>query len=323
MVRLFILGGVFMLGVLAAVPSLVWAAPPQQTGDPIAYGDTVSGEISESVPCQYFWFEGAAGDPVTLDMKRTSGSLDGVLTLYLHDDFTAAPVAFNDDRSGGGLDPLIETTLPANDWYTAAACRLQHENMRSTGGTFALTLTGPETEAAGSAAPDETSGDAMEEPSGGSTQPTSIPSLTEGIFAAAPDSSAAPTATPAASLTEGLFSSAPAAPQPAAVLITYGTPFTGSLDADALLAVYPLEVQAGDLVQIDWRRTSGDLIPQIGIYDANNNLIALVASESAVDHLQLVFRAPADIPLTLAVARYGGEVDGTAGTYELLAGVME
>ncbi|RPI99725.1 MAG: hypothetical protein EHM39_06020, partial [Chloroflexi bacterium] len=181
----------------AAIP--VDAAPPYQTGTPIRYGDTLSGEIAEDPACQYFWFEGAAGDPVMIDMTRTSGSLDGVLALYQQDgdNFSADPVASNDDRPGGGLDPLISISLPAADWYTVAACRLQADQMRVTTGTFNLTLTGP---AAGAAvAPTAPSaGNLSDSIFGGGVSPTPDESGTDPVAGATP----APSPTPGGNLSD-------------------------------------------------------------------------------------------------------------------------
>ena len=175
-------GGALIVALWIAAPRVL-GAPPAQTGTPLAYGDSVTGEITEAVPCVYYWFEGQAGDAITLDMQRTSGSLDGQLWLYLRDGESGAdPAAFNDDRPSGGLNPLVETTLPATDWYTVGACRLQHENMRVTVGTFTLTLSGPD--ASGDA--DAASGGGTNEDGGvmGAATPTAGSSLTGDLFPA-------------------------------------------------------------------------------------------------------------------------------------------
>lgn len=120
------------------------AAPLRQSGQRINYGDTVSGAITEAEPCRVYWFEGTANDPVTITMQRTGGNLDGTLAVYQQDrTFNPEPLITNDDAPGGGLDPVIEIRLPAGDWYTIEACRLQHEQIITTG-TFDLTLTGPD-----------------------------------------------------------------------------------------------------------------------------------------------------------------------------------
>jgi hypothetical protein len=315
------------LALIALAPLIVAA----QTGTPIQYGETVSGEISEEVACQYYWFEGAAGDSISADMTRTSGSLDGILSLYLHEDFTADPVAFNDDRSGGGLDPLITATLPATDWYTLAACRLDNENMRVTVGTFDLTLSASEGEAAGNAAVEEEPGDS------GAAIPTAGPSITGDIFPS--EGEGQPTAAPTSSgesITSGIFPSESGAeftatPTPAASgdggsggtvpsgeLIEPGSVIIGQLVSNVPQVDYRLEVKAGDLVSIYWQQTSGDLAPQIMIINAKGDEIAMASTVSIASTLQLVFVAPASGMIGIAVQRCGMEVNETAAEYEFI-----
>jgi hypothetical protein len=272
------------------------AGPPAQTGTAISYGETVSGEITEAEPCQFFWFEGRAGDPVTIDLTRTSGSLDGAMALYQRDgdNFTADPIAFNDDRPNGGLDPLISITLPATDWYTIAACRLQAEQMRITTGTFSLMLTGPETIV-------------------GPT-PTPGTSLSDSIFG----SSAKPTPQPTAGLLSNGIGGSPteAAPNQAATLVD-GSVISGQLGAGAAENRYDLPVSAGDQVMFEWRRLSGDLTPLLRVTDPGGAVLAEASTPDAVEHLNLVFRAPGQAVLALTVRRSGGASDGTTGDYEI------
>lgn len=198
-IRWGLAGLVLASGVVGAFPAQ--AAPPAQTGTLIHYGDAVSGEITDDVSCLYYWFNGTAGDPISIDMTRTSGSLDGVLSLYLRDGshFKAQPVAANDDRPDGGLDPLITFRLPKTDWYSIAACRVQHEGMRITTGTFTLTLTGPAVPPAG-------------ETPGGPT-PTEVMSLTAGLFPAAGET-ASPVPSPTPEATADIFSALGSTPTP-------------------------------------------------------------------------------------------------------------
>lgn len=280
-----------------AVP--VIAAPPAQTGTPIRYGETVSGEITEETPCQYYWFDGEAGDPISIDMTRTSGSLDGVLALYQRDgsNFSADPVATNDDRPGGGLDPLITFTLPAADWYTIAACRLQAEQMRVTVGTYSLTLTGPQTATA-------------------AVSPTPGSSLSNSIFG-----STGATATPAPPPTAaGMLSDTPGGtPDTSAetTLLADGSIVSGELAAGAADVRYDLPVIAGDQVVIAWQRMSGDAAPLLRVADPDGAVLAEVSTPDAVSQLKLAFRAPSDGSLTFSMARAGGEVNSTTATYEL------
>jgi len=290
---------VLVVGVLLA--SQVLAAP--QTGTQIFYGDTVSGEIAEDAPCVYFWFEGGEGDSISLDMQRTSGSLDGVLWLYLRDDLDAEPVATNDDRPGGTLDPLLTISLPATDWYTVAACRLQNQNMRVTVGTFDLTLTGPE--------------DGASDGSGNSAAPGDTTNLTGDLFPSGP------TPTPVSSITTGILpgsttgASEDAGEVAAAEMIADGDVITGALAADVIQVDYTLEVVAGEMVRLDWQSLAGDIAPQMMVADDTGRPIALAATPDAVSHLQLVFLAPADGILTISIKRSDDAADGTSGDYEL------
>jgi hypothetical protein len=287
-----------MVGLLIyALP--VVAAPLAQTGTPIRYGDTVSGEVTEETPCQLYWFEGNAGDPVTIDLTRTSGDLDGNLALYQRDgdNFSADALASNDDRPGGGLDPLINFTLPAADWYTIAACRLQAERMRVTTGTFSLTLTGP-------SAPTS------------AITPTPGLNLSDTIFGSA---SAKPTPEPTAA---GLLSDALGgnhaenAPEENAALAD-GSVVTGQLGAGTGENRYDLPVRAGDQVMLEWRAVSGELPPLLRVTDPGGAVLAEASTPEAVEYLYLTFRAPGDAVLALTVTRSGGADDGTSGDYEI------
>jgi len=285
----------------------------QEDSIPIQYGDIVSGVITEGVPCQYYRFEGNTGDFITLDMRRTSGSLDGVMALYWQDDFTRAPISNNDDRPGGGLDPLIEHTLPETTFYTVAACRLQADRMRVTTGEYTLTLIGPGDDVPASAtpAPPDT---ASESGDTGDMEPAApLGGLSDSIFG----SNA--TATPETSLTEALFGG----PE----TLTDGSVVTGELAADADSVTYRLSVVAGDAVLIEWLRMSGNFAPHLRVTDANGRVLALTSTPDAVSALSLALLAPGDGTLTITIARHGSVigapvVDGTAGVFTLGVGVF-
>ena len=274
---------------------------------PIRYGETVSGAITESVPCQVYQFEGSQGDLITLDMMRTSGSLDGVLALYWQDDFTRAPLANNDDRPGGGLDPLIEHTLPETTWYVVAACRLQADRMRVTTGEYTLTLIGPGGEAASPSdtqiAPDSSdSSDDMTD-----TAPSApLGGLSDSIFGSNV------TVTPALGSAE---------------MLTDGSVVEGELAADADSVTYRLSVVAGDVVMIEWHRTDGDFAPLLRISESSGHVLTLTSTPDAVSALSLALLAPADDTLTITVARHGSGVgapvvDGSAGAFTLAVDVL-
>jgi hypothetical protein len=283
----------------------VRAAPPGQTGTPIRYGETVSGEITEATACQIYWFNGSEGDPITIDMVRTSGTLDGVLALYRRDgsNFTAQPVASNDDGPGGLLDPQIITRLPVTDWYSITACRLQHEQMRVTTGTFDLTLTG--------------TGVLPSVPVIEATA-TPVTSLTEGIFAV-PSGDGATPAVPAPAVTPtGMFSDWASSDQATATetaALSSGSTLTGRLESDQAAVQYTLTVQAGDQVELIWQRTAGDLAPLLRV--SAEDVIAQTSTPDTVSQLVLSFRAPDAAALSVTVGRFGDAAEGTSGGFTL------
>ncbi len=291
------------------------ASPPLQSGQQIAYGDTLSGTIDESNACQYYWFQGTIGDPIQIDMTRTSGGLDGVLWLYQQN--SSDPLTSNDDRPQGGLDPLLTATLPATDWYTIAACRLDNPSMRVTTGTFMLTLTGPE------AAPAAAEGDSADTSasSGGGANPGGANSttLTEGVFGSA-GHTIAPSPTPGSGggLTEGLFGEPSPTPAPETTggdVLADGSVVTGQLEPGAAEAIWQITANPGDLVSITWMRLSGDLPPQISALDAEGNLLAQASTMDDAALLQLVFRAQG--PASLHVGRYEESAMQTSGEFQI------
>ncbi|NLX10523.1 MAG: hypothetical protein GXY36_12780 [Chloroflexi bacterium] len=324
------LTGGLLVGLLAAVLlaiaiPLAHSAPPAQSGTPIGYGSTLAGEITEAVPCAYYWFEGAAGDAITLDVARTSGSLDGVMWLYLRDGATtnADPLAFNDDRPGGGLDPLISTTLPTTDWYTVVVCRLQHEQMRVTTGTFNLTLSAQEA-APGSAfeAEDAAAEPAEAEPSGGgagSLTDNILPSAISGAGGVAPSLQATPTPGGLGFGFLGGGTPQTAGPQP----LTFDLSTAGQLAANQPNAGYTLAVQAGDQIALDWE---GDFAPLVAVTTANGAALAQAGSREAAGHVRLVFVAPGTETLNVEVSRYNPGTEAAPGAFQLtprlLAGGM-
>ncbi len=106
--------------VLAAGAS--WLGSPAdafaQCGGTITIGRSVRGEISgNGGRCEYY-FEGQAGDVVTISMTRVSGSLDPYLELYT----PQGSLARSDDDSGGSYNSLISGfALPSTGQYTVVA----------------------------------------------------------------------------------------------------------------------------------------------------------------------------------------------------------
>lgn len=284
--------------VTVITPLRAHAAPRAQASQPVRYGDTVIGTLTEETPCDYYVFDGTAGDPVMVDMTRTGGNLDGTLALHRGDMPLpgSAPVAQNDDRPGGGLDPLIELRLPETGRYTIAACRLQAENMRVTTGTYALTLSGPATP-------------------GGPT-PTQAGALSDSLFGA-PSGESAVTATPPPTAADvdspllGLLTG------DSVQALAGGDMVEGTLDAETDAAWYDLPVLAGDVVTLRWVSTGGNLRPRLHVTGASGGVIAEATSADPTTELALTFTAPASETAALAVTRYAGALDGTAGTFTL------
>jgi hypothetical protein len=100
----------------------------------IAYGETVSGQITFAEPQQSWAFDGEAGDIVTVSMIGQMTLTDTYLGLYGPSDTLLA----SDDDSGGALNrSLIEGyTLPETGTYRILACPLGEYT-----GPYELTLT--------------------------------------------------------------------------------------------------------------------------------------------------------------------------------------
>ena len=87
------------------------------TASPIAYGETVKAVIAPGGELDYYEFTGSGGDTIQVDVgAQTHGStLDGFLTLL---DANGTLIALHDDEfSGLGKDPKLQTVLPADGNY--------------------------------------------------------------------------------------------------------------------------------------------------------------------------------------------------------------
>ncbi len=86
------------------------------TAQTIAYGQTVSGSITDQQRYVVYAFEAQAGDRVTIGMDATGGTLDPALYLITPENFQ---LAFNDDVIAG-LEPnsvIEKVTLPSAGTY--------------------------------------------------------------------------------------------------------------------------------------------------------------------------------------------------------------
>lgn len=109
---------------------------------PLAYGQTLTGEINDEQYLVFYVFNGEAGDTVTIEVDPLTGNLDAVLHLYQSVGTQWIEIANNDDApSGGTYAPLLENIiLPTTGKYLIAVNRYGM-NLENTFGTFAITLT--------------------------------------------------------------------------------------------------------------------------------------------------------------------------------------
>ena len=103
----------------------------------LAYGDVVSGAISDENFLVEYTFEARAGDVVTIGVTAVSGDLDTLLTLY---DSDGNELISNDDIETGNTNSQIEAfELDNAGTYTIQATRFS-ERFGSTTGDFNLSL---------------------------------------------------------------------------------------------------------------------------------------------------------------------------------------
>lgn len=109
---------------------------------PIAYGETLYGEITDDRYLVFYGFDGAAGDVVTVEVEALSGNLDSVLHLYAASGDQWVELANNDDSPTGGTFAalLSNITLPQTGKYLIAVSRYGLANETSSG-AYSLTLT--------------------------------------------------------------------------------------------------------------------------------------------------------------------------------------
>ncbi len=119
--------------------------PPEYvTLTPIAYGETVEGELSNARYMDFYVFLGHEGDPVTIEMHSLNAEqpngLDPLLILL---DDGRIPLVENDDIvEGQERDARIEYTLPKTAYYAIVATRFE-QDAGTSAGPYTLILTGP------------------------------------------------------------------------------------------------------------------------------------------------------------------------------------
>ncbi|MCZ7538633.1 MAG: PPC domain-containing protein [Anaerolineae bacterium] len=105
---------------------------------PIAYGQTVSGSITDQRRFVLYSFEGQQGDIVTIGVSATGGTLDTALYLISPE---GIQVAYNDDATPGENrnSVISEATLASSGTYYIIATHYGL-NFGGTQGTYTLTL---------------------------------------------------------------------------------------------------------------------------------------------------------------------------------------
>jgi hypothetical protein len=103
----------------------------------IAYGESVTGQITNKTYFELWQFQGARGDRVQIGMTG-DGQLDPYLGLI---DSATEEVLVEDDDTGGNGNAYIETTLTADGVFIIVATRYDFD-AGTTQGQYQLTLAG-------------------------------------------------------------------------------------------------------------------------------------------------------------------------------------
>lgn len=129
---------VVVLTVVAALVAALFPVSAAFAADgTIAYGQAVSGQLSNMTYFELWQFSGTRGDRVQILMQG-----DGVLDPYLGlIDGATEEVIVEDDDSGGNGDAYIETTLSATGAYYIVATRYGFDT-GTTQGSYQLALAG-------------------------------------------------------------------------------------------------------------------------------------------------------------------------------------
>ncbi|WP_119072994.1 PPC domain-containing protein [Aggregatilinea lenta] len=104
----------------------------------IDYGQSMQGDIDETLTGRYYWFEAKRGDVVTIDQETDEGNLDPMVRLL---DANFTELAANDNSGTRGLAEILAYTLPDAGRYYILATR-SGEAEGETTGTYTLTLDG-------------------------------------------------------------------------------------------------------------------------------------------------------------------------------------
>ncbi len=124
---------------LALIVMPMAASAQDVPGGPIAFDQTVSGEITSDAYRIAYTFEGSAGDVIMITMRAVVQGLDSYLELLGPD----GTLVTQDDDGAGNLNSLVGPyTLESNGTYTIVATRFGGSTGMSIG-QFQLRLTRP------------------------------------------------------------------------------------------------------------------------------------------------------------------------------------
>lgn len=130
-----LLVGILLL--LLTISGVTFAMPRHQAPpEPIAYGDTATGSISEIQTEARYVIEATQGDRLVAIASTTNGDLDPYLNLTSVEGTLLA----SDDNSGGGTTAQITFVVPASAAYLIVVTR-SPEGAGNTTGDFELTVT--------------------------------------------------------------------------------------------------------------------------------------------------------------------------------------
>ncbi len=100
--------------------------------------------------------------------------------------------------------------------------------------------------------------------------------------------------------------------------LVYGTPVTGTIDALHPFVIYTFTAKSGDNVAISMRNTSGSLDPNLFLLNPGGTQINANDDQSAKDsNSRIEQKIPADGIYVVVASRYGIDLGGTAGNFEL------
>src|SRR5438132_980803 len=124
------------LAVLAFVAAPVLAGSAQQNSpQPLAYGQTVTGELTTQRPEALYIFAAQQGDVITITMDLVDGNLDPLVILV---DQSQQMVLAVDNDSGGNHNARLRFVIPASASYVVRATVVQGSG--DIKGTYKLAL---------------------------------------------------------------------------------------------------------------------------------------------------------------------------------------